>query len=1266
MADNTIDSLQLEISADANIAEKSLDRLAKSLLKVQKSISGLNISNLRQFSGAVKQLGGATKGLDVGKLTAYAGALSTLSKSVTAFASAGAKIDSAASTLEKLSGLDFSRLKIDGDFSGFASLSAGMESLSLGAEKLSQIKPTEINRTIKNLEKLSGLDFSGLAQSASVLNGIDFTAIDKLGTAFQGFSSALAGSDKVAAGTAKIFNSLAQLTASAGNIPLIQQTLPLLSGEINRFITSMSNAPLVETGTASIVTALAGIANAGSKVQKVTAALPGLTKGIKDFILSLAGMPNVSTNTLRAVEALAKLAPAGAKAGAASRNLQKNVNTLSNSMNSLKGGAGGALSGLKSFASQALKLAGIAGGIYGIGNAIKSSVTYASDLSEAQNVVNVGFGDLVDSAEEFAQTSLWSFGLSELAAKQTSGQFAAMGKSLGLTQEQAAEMAISLAGLTGDLASFWNVSQDVAQTALTSVFTGETESLKKFSVVMTDANLQAFAYSQGISKTVSAMDQAEKTQLRYAYVMEATKTAQGDFLSTNDSFANQIRILSGQFQNLAGIIGGGLVAALLPVIRVINRLMAKVIQLANVLSSFLGKLFGIKPQTTGTGAGLSDMAQSAGDASTGLESAADGIGNVGKSAQKSEKKLNGFVAAWHEVNNMTSSDDTGSSGGAGGASISDMTLPSEYKIDIKAEDEASPVLETIRKRGVELRDLFVAGFKWGLGDTSVFDSIRANLQSISDSLKQIFTDAGVVDSFNGMLDALAYNLGVRLGAFTSIGATILDNITGGAALYLDSAKERIQNWLIDMFDIRSRTDTIIANFHVALADIFTVFRSDEAKQITADIISIFANGFMGVTELASKFGSDILSMTLTPITENASGFKEALQNTLGPISEILNTLAISFEETWDKINQVYDEHIQPLFDSITSGLGQIVSTLLDGYNTYMAPTLDKLASKFSDVWQGTIQPLIDNFIDLFGKAADLIKIVWINILQPVVNWIASYIWPAVSPVLEKLGLGFFDTFEYIGRIFNDFVVIAGGVIDFLAGVFSADWRRSWLGIQNIFKGIWDVMPDFVKGPIRSIIGFVNMMISGAELGVNSIIRMLNKLSFDVPDWVPEIGGETFGFNISEISLPRIPQFAKGGIIDKATLAILGEDGAEAVVPLEKNTRWIDLVADGLIERISKMPAIDVSIDTSKYQFKPVSLNAGQMSGKIQEELEYALSSGGIIDYNRLGQAVYQAQSQVAKENPVQIGDDDIFRSARRAQQRFHRRTGKTGIAGLGF
>ena len=223
--------------------------------------------------------------------------------------------------------------------------------------------------------------------------------------------------------------------------------------------------------------------------------------------------------------------------------------------------------GLNNLQSALGDLASTIGLSFGLDSLIdfgKEAIGLASDIQEVQNVVDTSFGEMAGQVEDFAQTSIDSFGMSELTAKQTAGRFMSMSTALGLAQDQAADMALTVTGLTGDMASFYNVSQDVASTALASIWTGETESLKRFGIVMTQTNLEAYALSQGINKSWNEMTQAEQVQLRYNYVMEQTALAQGDFVKTQDSWANQQRILKESTDALAASIGQGLMESLTP------------------------------------------------------------------------------------------------------------------------------------------------------------------------------------------------------------------------------------------------------------------------------------------------------------------------------------------------------------------------------------------------------------------------------------------------------------------------------------------------------------------------------------------------------------------------------------------------------------------------------------------------------------------------------------------------------------------------------
>ena len=177
-------------------------------------------------------------------------------------------------------------------------------------------------------------------------------------------------------------------------------------------------------------------------------------------------------------------------------------------------------------------------GIVALGTA---AVSLGSDLEESQNKVNVAFGNSADQVHAFAETTLEQYGIAAGTTLEMASLFGDMATSMKIPQDEAANMSTSLVGLAGDLASFKNIGLDDARSALKGIFTGETESLKNLGIVMTQTNLDAYALASGMGKTTSEMTEAEKVQLRYAYVMEQTKNAQGDFARTSDGAANSMR-----------------------------------------------------------------------------------------------------------------------------------------------------------------------------------------------------------------------------------------------------------------------------------------------------------------------------------------------------------------------------------------------------------------------------------------------------------------------------------------------------------------------------------------------------------------------------------------------------------------------------------------------------------------------------------------------------------------------------------------------------
>lgn len=191
----------------------------------------------------------------------------------------------------------------------------------------------------------------------------------------------------------------------------------------------------------------------------------------------------------------------------------------------------------------------------------KEALKNASDLEEVQNVVDVVYGDMSNAVDNWSKTAAKNFGLSETLAKKYAGLYGAMSKSFDFATEDALTMGTTLAGLAGDVASFYNISVEDAYKKLKSVYSGETETLKDIGVVMTQTALDQYALAHGYGRTTKEMSEQEKVALRYRFILDKLSEANGDYLRTSDNWANMVRTAKLEIQSLSGEVGSELMPA---------------------------------------------------------------------------------------------------------------------------------------------------------------------------------------------------------------------------------------------------------------------------------------------------------------------------------------------------------------------------------------------------------------------------------------------------------------------------------------------------------------------------------------------------------------------------------------------------------------------------------------------------------------------------------------------------------------------------------
>lgn len=516
----------------------------------------------------------------------------------------------------------------------------------------------------------------------------------------------------------------------------------------------------------------------------------------------------------------------------------------------------------------------------------------------------------------------------------------------------------------------------------------------------------------------------------------------------------------------------------------------------------------------------------------------------------SAKKAAGALAAFDDLN-VLQKNDSGSGSGGTGSGGSD--LYEEVPTGKELSDKIQPFIDYLKKLKVSIKNGWDE--TWSNLDVSLqFDNIKSSIESIKNSFLNIFSDSEVSASVDNFAMTFSRSLGSISASVVSIGATIAENLLGGISIYLESNSENIKNYIIDMFDIASDISVLASQGADAFANVFSVFGDENGQQITANLIQIFSDAFMMVTENAAKFGKDIIDCIVTPFVENQDALKDALDGLLGVIADLTTTISDGVQHVTDKITELYDEHIHPFIENVKNGMSELIEKFLEFWNTYVQPILQNLALMFEDTYENHLKPVFDNIFEIMGIVIDILNDLWTNILQPIIAWIIENVLPVILPIIENLSQNIKDSVDFILDLIN--FLLAGVKLVFAAihALLTKDTDKALRQTEKSVK-------DFVNSVIQMFENMVNRVING----INSLISGFNSIGFDLPDF---LGGGSWHPSIPTIPTVNLPRLANGGVTTGRTLAEIGEAGREAILPLENNTGWMDDLASKLA---SKMP-----------------------------------------------------------------------------------------------
>lgn len=804
------------------------------------------------------------------------------------------------------------------------------------------------------------------------------------------------------------------------------------------------------------------------------------------------------------------------------------------------------------------KIGLLIGGAFAVGKLVqfgKECVELGSDLAEVQNVVDVTFTTMSDKVNEFAKNAMTSAGLSETMAKRYVGTFGAMSKSFGFSESQAYDMSTALTQLTGDVASFYNISQDLAYIKLKSVFTGETETLKDLGVVMTQSALDQYALANGYGKTTSEMTEQEKVALRLAFVQKQLSAASGDFIRTSDSWANQVRVMQLQLQSLKATVGQGLINIFTPVLKVINILLGKLATLANAFKSFTELITGKKSsgQTSGSGAGLTgdasgvqDTADAYGQAADNAGKLADSTEDVADATKDAAKAAKGYLSPLDEINRYSIQDasstasktpSTSGSGSGGGTSLPSAVSNVDYG-------------------------------KVAEGETAL-DKISKSAEKLAKLLKRLwkpFQDAWKKEGKNTISAAQIALSGIAKLA-KSVGRSLVEVWTNGTGTTM----------LTTMLRIAQNVLKTIGNIASGFADAWN------KNNVGTQIIQNIANALVVVMQFIERIAADTATwaanLDFYPLLESISNLTSAFAPILESIGNVLE---------W-----IYNNIVLPMLKWVIEvGLPTVinlvskVATFLADHQSIVEAFGAALIGAFAAAKiAGLASIIIKNVSGIAMAAKGLISLMTgTGGIMGGIKAIATAIGPGGVFVLAvgaciAIGVLLYKNWDKIkemaGKVWDwisnktrRFVEDIGNKLRGLATKMTTIWGNIKASAHQKWNAIWSTVSGFVEriknaivdkftsakntvvgvfngmgDAIRSVLNNIISVVNGAISKVNGVVSAIES-AFSFGPWkVPTpFGSKTIGFRATFPRVPTVPYLAKGAVIPPRSefLAVLGD------------------------------------------------------------------------------------------------------------------------------
>lgn len=1189
MADNTIDTLNIQIESSTTQAVRSINNLVKKLDTLNTAFGNLDISRLNNFSNSLKSLGSVN--FKANGLNAAINAINRLGKS------------------------DFSQF----DTGKLGKILTEMQKL----DAIPDVSPS-VSRFTTAIAKLAG--------TGQYIGNVS-KELPNLATGLNNVAAKLSSMSEVSASTNAFITSLGKLAGAGDKTGKTASQLSTLAQEVLKFFDVMKSAPDISSSTIRMTEALAVLASSGSKVgratnsvsnsfnalsslgSKASTVINGLTNAFQKFaskaislggkaVSAIAGIGNASSETGEKIRRLSnpmssvtdKLSALYAKGFLVKRALDVLTSPVESAMNYVE-----TLNYFNSAFNQ------VAEGINTDEwkkSGIKSAEAYANSFQErAKQLSQKLTGFEISDTGELARTNTASLGLDPEKTMQYQATFAQMASSMGDTSETALKLSNVLTMIGADLASVRNMDFEDVWQDMASGLTGMSRAMDKYGINIRNANMQQELYNLGINTSISNLSQADKTILRTIILLNNSKYAWADLSNTINQPANQIRMLQANFASLGRTIGSLFIPILQTVLPYVN---AIVIALQRMFA-YIAKLLGIKLSNFVSSTG--GISVDTGDIADNMDNASGAIDNANTSAKKLEKTLS--VLAFDQLNQLNDNSDSGStsnpsSGSGGGAShlpALDAALDDALSAYQKAWDEA---FKKMSNRANEMADAIVNAFKrkdWkGLGKIMA-DGINWGMQKLYDFINwnnvgpyiTKFTSA-FTQTFNSLVDNINWDLmGRTVGAgmntivntanqllegidWKNLGAKFANGITGLV---------REVDW--------SNFGNLLGNSFMRGWDIFSGFVENLQY---GEIGTAVAEGLNGIFEKIN-FGeiAHTLATGLNGAFDTLASFTASF-NWENLVDNITNGITTFMQEfNWKENGQKLEEFINKLLTSLIEiargvdweAFGHNVGVFLSeiDWGKHLAQLLTVIGDVLGGIWEGLGTTSAGTFIQAMAVFAVG------NKLMPLVDTITKFFTgDTVFGNLSKAVQGMLSpaiieavstTIPALGTSLGSLVATGGGIALAVAGAVLL--TKKLAGLFETMQG-GDGMTTQYGGYLHD---YATQLTDVANLTNDQSEALWQLIEKD----------EELGKTHDEMYADMVEKLKEYGVSSDQARTALEQYGAQAGVSaefVEGMTNQISALGEGVSEAASKFDTSKISVDNLKDTLYALSLSSAEFGG----------------------------------------------------------------------